>query len=94
LATPVLSYNGSNPFPAVIGESMALTPAVSATIGHYTVNPPLPPGLSLDGQSGVISGTPTQARGRGVLRQRPLTGAARSIPGRSTRLGMRRWTPS
>jgi hypothetical protein len=63
LATPVLSYNGSIPFPAVIGESMALTPAVFWTIGHYTVSPPLPPGLSLDEQSGVISGTPTQARG-------------------------------
>ncbi len=61
LATPVLSYNGSNPFPAVIGESMALTPAVSGAVGHYTVRPPLPPGLSLDGQSGVISGTPTKA---------------------------------
>jgi hypothetical protein len=61
LATPVLSYNGSNPFPAVIGEPIALTPAVSGIIGHYTVSPPLPPGLSLDGQSGVISGTPTQA---------------------------------
>jgi hypothetical protein len=63
LAMPVLSYNGSIPFPAVIGESIALTPAVSGTIGHYTVSPPLPPGLSLDGQSGVISGTPTQASG-------------------------------
>lgn len=63
LATPVLSYNGSHPFPAVIGESIALTPAVSGTVGHYTVSPPLPPGLSLDGQSGVISGTPTQASG-------------------------------
>jgi len=63
LATPVLSYNGSHLFPAVIGESMALTPAVSGTIGHYTVSPPLPPSLSLDGQSGVISGTPTQASG-------------------------------
>ena len=63
LATPVLSYNGSNPFPAVIGESLALTPAVSGTIGHYTVNPPLPPGLSLDGQSGVVSGTPTRVSG-------------------------------
>lgn len=42
---------------------MALTPAVSGAAGHYTVSPPLPPGLSLDGQSGVISGMPTQARG-------------------------------
>jgi len=58
LATPMLFYNGSSPFPAVIGESMALTPAVFWTIGHYTVSPPLPPGLSLDEQSGVISGTP------------------------------------
>ena len=63
LATPVLSYNGAHPFPAVLGESIALTPAVSGTISHYTVNPALPPGLSLDGQSGVISGTPTQASG-------------------------------
>jgi hypothetical protein len=63
LATPVLSYNGSHPFPAVIGEPMALTPAVSGTVGHYSVSPPLPPGLSLNGQSGVISGTPTQASG-------------------------------
>jgi len=61
MATPVLSYNGANPFPAVLGESIALTPAVSGTVGHYTVNPPLPRGLSLDKQSGVISGTPTQA---------------------------------
>jgi len=51
------------PFPAVIGEPIALTPVVSGTVGHYTVSPPLPPGLSLDGQSGVISGTPTQASG-------------------------------
>ena len=63
LATPVLSYNGSVPFPAVIGESIALTPGVSGTVDHYTVSPPLPPGLSLDGLSGVISGTPTQASG-------------------------------
>jgi hypothetical protein len=82
LATPVLSYNGSLPFPAVIGESIALTPAVSGTVGHYTVSPPLPPGLSLDEQSGVISGTPTQnsasatylvnASGAGVRASFPL----------------------
>jgi Putative Ig domain len=63
LATPVLSYNGSSPFPVVIGQPIELTPAVFWAIGHYTVSPPLPPGLSLDEQSGVISGTPTQARG-------------------------------
>ena len=63
LAAPVLSYNGSMPFPAVIGESIALTPAVSGAMGHYTVSPALPPGLSLDGLSGVISGTPMQASG-------------------------------
>ena len=62
-ATPVLSYNGSIPFPAVIGESIALTPAVSGTLGHYTVSPPLPPGLTLDGLNGVISGSPTKASG-------------------------------
>lgn len=63
LSTPVLSYNGSHPFPAVIGEPIALTPAVSGRVDHYTVNPPLPPGLLLDEQSGVISGTPTRASG-------------------------------
>ena len=63
LAMPVLSYNGSIPFPAVIGESIALTPAVSGRVDHYMVSPSLPPGLSLDGRSGVISGTPTQASG-------------------------------
>jgi len=63
LAALALSYNGSHPFPAVIGESIALTPAASGTVDHYSVSPPLPPGLSLDGQSGVISGTPTQASG-------------------------------
>ena len=63
LTKPMLSYNGSIPFPAVIGESIALTPAVSGTMDHYTVSPPLPPGLLLDAQSGVIYGTPLQASG-------------------------------
>jgi hypothetical protein len=63
LAPPVLTYNGSNAFPAIVGESILLTPAVSGTIGHYTISPSLPPGLLIDGQSGVISGTPTQASG-------------------------------
>jgi hypothetical protein len=82
MATPVLSYNASHPFPAVIGEAIALTPAASGIVGHYTVTPSLPPGLSLDEQSGVISGTPTlasgsatytvNARGAGVRASFPL----------------------
>ena len=63
LATRVLSYTGPNPSPAVIWESMALTPTVSGTIGHCTLSPTLPPGLTLDGQTGVISGTSRLASG-------------------------------
>jgi large repetitive protein len=55
---PALSYNGSHPFPAVVGEAIALTPAVSGRIDGYVVSPALPPGLSLNGSTGVISGTP------------------------------------
>ncbi len=62
-AAPVFSYNGSNPFPAVVGEAIALTPAATGTVEHYAVSPPLPPGLMLNGQNGVISGTPTKASG-------------------------------
>ena len=58
--TPKLSYNGSAPFPAVVGEAIALSPAVSGRVDSYTVTPALPPGLSLDARRGVISGTPTR----------------------------------
>jgi large repetitive protein len=58
---PALSYNGSQPFPAVVGEAIALTPTVSGSIDRYVVSPPLPSGLMLNGLTGVISGTPTTA---------------------------------
>jgi hypothetical protein len=61
LATPKLSYNGSIPFPAVVGEAIVLTPAVSGTVDQYRVSPSLPSGLSIDERNGVISGTPTKA---------------------------------
>jgi hypothetical protein len=60
---PEFSYNGSTPFPAVVGEAIALTPAASGTIDRFSVDPALPPGLSLNRLTGVISGTPTQASG-------------------------------
>ncbi len=63
LPPPELSYNGSQPFPAVVGEAIALTPAVSGPIDQFAVSPALPPGLSLNYSTGVISGTPTQASG-------------------------------
>jgi hypothetical protein len=58
---PALSYNGSQPFPAVVGEAISLTPAVSGSIDRYVVGPELPSGLWLNGRTGVISGTPTRA---------------------------------
>src|ERR1700676_663151 len=63
LPPPALSYNGSHPFPAVVGEAIALTPSVSTPVDGYVVHPALPPGLSLNGLTGVISGTPTRASG-------------------------------
>jgi hypothetical protein len=60
---PALSYNGSEPFLAVVGEAIELTPAVSGPIDRYSVRPPLPTGLSLNHSTGVISGRPTRASG-------------------------------
>lgn len=58
---PEFSYNGATPFPAVVGEGIALTPAASGTIDRFSVDPALPPGLSLNRLTGVVSGTPTSA---------------------------------
>lgn len=46
-----------------MGEAIELTPAVSGPIDRYSVSPPLPPGLSLNHSTGVISGRPTRASG-------------------------------
>jgi large repetitive protein len=64
---PKVSYNGSTPFPAVVGEAIALTPAASRTADLYTVTPALPPGLSLNARSGVISGIPTQPSAQAIF---------------------------
>jgi hypothetical protein len=64
---PEFSYNGSQPFPAVVGEAIALTPAVSGSIERYGVSPELPTGLALNGLTGVISGRPTRASGPAIF---------------------------
>jgi len=64
---PGFSYNGSQPFPAVVGEAIALTPAVSGPIERYSVRPELPAGLTLNGSTGVISGTPMRPSGPAVF---------------------------
>ena len=64
---PEFSYNGSQPFPAVVGETIALTPAVSGSIERYRVSPELPSGLTLNGLTGVISGTPTRPSGPAIF---------------------------
>jgi large repetitive protein len=61
LSPPKFSYNESQPFPAVVGEAIALTPTVTGSIDAYVISPELPSGLILNGLTGVISGTPTRA---------------------------------
>jgi len=53
-----LSY--TSPANLTIGaEATALSPTVTGTVTSYTVGPALPTGLTLNGTTGVISGTPT-----------------------------------
>ncbi len=54
-----LSYQ--SPPPYTVNKAIApLTPLVSGPVTSYTVNPSLPPGLTINATTGVISGTPTQ----------------------------------
>ncbi len=53
-----LDYSSGSAF--VLGQAIsALRPSVSGTVSSYAVSPTLPAGLSLNGTTGVISGTPT-----------------------------------
>jgi hypothetical protein len=54
--------NLTYPSPRVFARGVPITPlvpSVLSVVASYTVSPALPAGLSLDGTSGVISGTPT-----------------------------------
>jgi hypothetical protein len=70
-----LSY--INPVSATVGVALApLSPAVAGTVEHYAVSLTLPPGIVLDRVSGVLSGTPSEARNLA-----PYTITANSLAG-------------
>jgi hypothetical protein len=56
-----------------------LVPSVAGTVEHYTVTPPLPPGVALDSKSGVIAGTPSAANSLA-----PYTITASALPGNTS----------
>ncbi len=63
LAQPTLSYTGS-PFTFTKNTAISsITPTYTTynNSGTFTVSPSLPSGLSINGSTGVISGTPTSA---------------------------------
>jgi len=70
-----LSYR--NPVSATVGAALApLNPTIRGIVDHYTVSPTLPPGMMLNGTSGVLSGTPSEARNLA-----PYTITANSLAG-------------
>jgi hypothetical protein len=56
-APTMVSY--SSPTIAVVGSPITLNPSFSGTVTNYSVMPALPPGLSLNLSTGVISGIPS-----------------------------------
>ena len=54
-----LSYS-QNPATFTVGKTiMNDSPTVTGTVTHYSVSPSLPPGLSINSLTGIISGVPT-----------------------------------
>jgi hypothetical protein len=83
-----LSY--SSPVSATVGAALApLSPSIAGSVDRYAVSPPLPPGLVLNGSSGILSGTPTEARSLS-----PYTITADSLAGSSRFVLVLTVTPS
>ncbi len=58
---PVVAFNPGTLMDTV-GKTVTHTPTTSGTITSCTANPPLPPSLSINGNSCMISGTPATAQ--------------------------------
>jgi hypothetical protein len=75
-----LSY--VSPVTATVGTSLApLSPSIAGTVEHYCVSPTLPPGIVLDSTSGIVSGTPREARSLAAftITASSLAGSARFV---------------
>jgi len=74
---PPNSLSYVSPVSATVGAPLApLSPSIAGTVEHYAVSPTLPPGILLDSASGILSGTPTEARNLA-----PYTITANSLAG-------------
>jgi hypothetical protein len=77
---PPIQLSYASPVKAAVGAALPpLRPRISGTVEHNAVTPALPPGVELDGTSGLITGTPSGARALA-----PYTITASSLAGNTS----------